>query len=350
MKKIIICALALVVMACKKEGEQPTISGLEGAVLHSSADDIQLDVTTRKGVALQLVWNEATLNTEQPIAASALKNTLQLSIDASFATIAKSVEQVPASLSYTHEQLNNLVLGMGFLPAEKKTLYVRVVSSLSRNSEAVYSNVLAIDITAYEPVADANYLYVANKELTQFPWKLCSRKEDGVYDGFVKVDPWYNFYLTNEESASASLIYGSYPVNGNQYILYSGDDRWNCWTTNGGYLYLSADVNKLSWKETVVESLAVTGDFNGWSTTATPMIYDSSAKVWKASITTTAAQQWGIKVLINGSWTWFFGAAEQEGVCSLYTSDASGFAFDKVGTHTLILDLSDPQAFRYVVE
>lgn len=350
MKKLIICAMALLVMACKKEGGQPAISGFEPAILHSSTLDVQLDATARKKLALQLVWEESILQSAQPIAQSTLKNRVELATDASFTTIAKQIEQVPASLSYTNEQLNSLVLGMGFVAGESKTLYARVASRLAANKEINYSNVVAIAITPYEPVTDADYLYMANKELTQFPWKLCSRKEDGLYDGFVKVDPWYNFYLTNEESASASLIYGSYPVDGNQYILYSGADRWNCWTSNGGYLYLTADVNKLTWKETVVESLAVTGDFNGWSATATPMTYDQVAKVWKATLTTTNAQQWGIKVLINGSWTWFFGAAEEEGECTLYSADASGFAYDKVGTHTLILDLSDPKAFTYTVE
>lgn len=342
--------MAVLAMACKKEGGEPTVTGFQPAVLHSSAQDVLLDATARKKLALQFVWDESILHSAQPLAQSTLKNRVEFATDPSFATVTKQVEQVPASLSYTHEQLNSLVLGMGFVAGQSKTLYARVASRLAVNTATNYSNVIAVAITPYEPVSDANYLFMANKELTQFPWKLCARKDDGLYDGFVKVDQWYNFYLTNEASANASLIYGSYPVDGNQYILYSGADRWNCWTNTGGYLYLTADVKKMTWKETAIESLAVTGDFNGWSTTATPMSYDQTAKVWKATITTATAQQWGIKVLINGSWTWFFGGAEAAGECTLYTADAGGFAYDKIGTHTLILDLSDPKAFKYTVQ
>ncbi len=350
MKQLTLYILVLLFVACKKEGGTPAVSGIKPAVLYSSTTELVLKSTDRKAVALQLVWDEAILASDEPMAQSALKNKIEIAADPSFSAVTKSIEQVASSLSYTHEQLNNLVTGMGFLPDEKNVFYVRIASRLGTNTDWLYSNVIALNVTAYQPVEDAAYLYLSNKEFTQFPWKLCSRKEDGFYDGFVRLDQWYNFYLTNAESASAPIIYGSYPLDGSQYILYSGADRWNCWTSKGGYLYLTADVNKLAWKETSVESLTVTGDFNGWSATATPMVYDQTTKVWKATITTTAAEQWGIKVLINGSWTWFFGAAEGDGNCALYTADGTGFAYNKIGTHTLILDLSDPKEFKYHVE
>ena len=350
MKKLIFYTLALILFSCKKEGGEPAVSGFQPAILHSSKVDVQLNAAERKSLALQFVWDESLLTSAQPIAQSTLQHTLELATDASFVVVDKKIKTVAPSFSYTHEQLNSVVMGIGFEPGKKKTLYARISTRLARNVAVSYSNVIAVEVTAYEAISDANYLYMANKELTQFPWKICARKEDGFYDGFVQVDQWFNFYLTNEESANASVIYGSYPVEGSQYILYSGKDRWNSWISNGGYQYISADVNKLTWKETPVTSLSVTGDFNGWSATATPMTYDQSTKLWKATITNTVSEQWGIKILINGSWSWFFGAGEEVGACSLYTADASGFVYDKVGTHTLVLDLSDPKAFKYRVQ
>ncbi|TJZ60637.1 DUF5111 domain-containing protein [Sphingobacterium olei] len=350
MKQIFIGLLAVFFAACSKEGVEPRISGFEPATLATSSTDVVLDANNRKSLALQLMWNEGQLTSTESIAQGTLKTSLQFSVTASFETIARTVEQISSSRSYTNEQLNNLVMGMGFVPLEKQSLYVRVVSRLANNLDPLYSNIVRIDITPYEATDDGDYLYMANSEFSSFPWRLCSRQENGVYDGFVQVDQWYNFYLANEASADASKIYGSYPLDGNQYVLYAGADRWNCWTSNGGYLYLTADVNQLEWKETVISSLTVTGDFNGWSATANPMTYDKENKVWTASITTTVAEQWGIKILINGSWSWFFGGSEAEGECSLYTSDAGGFTYDKVGTYTLKLDLSDPKAFKYSVE
>lgn len=350
MKQLTIFIVALLFFSCKKDGGMPAVTGQEPAVLHSSAAEVALQANDRKALALQLVWDEAILKSAAPMAQSALKNKVEIAADASFSVITKSVEQVAASISYTHEQLNSLVLGMGYVPGKKQALYVRIASRLGVNTDWLYSNVVSVMVSAYEPIQDAAYLYVANKELTQFNWKLCSRKENGIYDGFVRVDQWYNFYLTNEPHANASLIYGSYPLSGSQYILYKGADRWNCWSSIGGYLYLSADANKMTWKETAVESLTVTGDFNSWSNTATPMLYDEKAKLWKATITTAAAEKWGMKILINGSWNWFFGAGEKDGECDLYTADGNGFKYDKVGTYTLIVDLNDPKTFKYRVE
>ncbi|MBD1428377.1 SusE domain-containing protein [Sphingobacterium litopenaei] len=347
---ILLYTLLLIVCACTKEGDKVIVSGFEAPTLSSTKTQLDLEEVNAQNLALQIVWQQPVLNASQPISQKAIKNTLQLSVDQNFSTIGRSIDSDASSISYTHEQLNRILLGLGFAPNEGKTLYARVVSKLANNITPLYSNVIPIALKAYQPAENADYLHMSNKDMTQFPWKLCSRNKNGFYDGFVQVDQWYNFYLLDEPSAAASKIYGSYPADNGQYKLHAGDDRWNCWTNNGGYLYISADVNKLEWKEIVISSLSVTGDFNGWSTSANSMTYDAQAKVWKATITTTAPEQWGMKILVNESWSWFFGTAENEGECTLYGADASGFKYDKVGTHTLILDLSDPKAFKYSIQ
>lgn len=350
MKNFIIYFMAFILASCAKEGEQAVLTGFEAAILSSTSDDVLLEQESAKNIGLQLVWNQPELNTSSAVGESLIKTTIQFSTDKNFTTIDRSVESIGAALTYTHQQLNRIVLAMGLQPDNRQYIYVRLASKLANNVTVKYSNVLSVAVTPYEETNTGDYLYMANKELTTFLWKLCSRKEDGFYDGFAKVDQWYKFYLTNEAASGASKIYGSYPVEGNQYVLYAGDDRWNCWTSNGGYLYITADVNKMEWHETVVTSLAATGDFNGWSTTANTLTYDAVNNVWTTTITTTAAEQWGMKILINGSWSWFFGIGENAGECGLHTGEASGFAYDKVGTHTLTLDLSDPKAFKYTIE
>lgn len=342
--------LLLWLCSCEKGEDKSMVTGLESATLQASKTEIRLDATTPKAVALQLMWNIPEPQSSERLAQSQIKTTIQFSTSETFGTIGRAADVLSASVSYTNQQLNSMALAMGLEPYQPQMVYVRIVSRLAPNVEPLYSNTVQLMITAAEESADGNYLYMANEDFSAFPWRLASRAEDGVYDGFVQVDQWYNFYLASEASEDAATIYGSYPVDGNQYVLYTGDDRWNCWTNNGGYLYLKADVNNLSWSETVVRSLSVTGDFNGWSTSANPMVYDREQRIWTATITTTEPEEWGMKVLINESWSWFFGVSDTEGVCGLYTSDADGFAFEQVGTYRLILDLSDPQTFRYRVE
>ncbi|OMP78355.1 DUF5111 domain-containing protein [[Flexibacter] sp. ATCC 35208] len=353
MKKIICYILSIFLFAsCKKEGAEAVLTGFEDATLTATATQLALSQSAKDSVVLQLMWDAGTLSVSNGYAVeeSLITTTVQYALDANFSSIKKEVAVTSSSLSYTTATLNTLVLGFGLTAGESGTVYVRVKSTLTANTSSNYSNVVTLSITPYESGNDAAYLYMASTDLTSFPWKLCARNKDGKYDGFVKVDQWYNFLLTNEESNSASVIYGGYPANDNQYVLYAGSDRWNCWTANGGYLYITANTNALTWSETVINSLSVVGDFNSWSTTATPMTYDATNKIWTASITTTAAEQWGIKVLINQSWSWFFGTSEEAGVCTLYTADANGFPYTKVGTYTLKLDLSDPKNFKYSVE
>jgi len=347
---LFICAIAA--MACEKTGDTVVATGFTDAELSTTAEAVALSEDEKDELALQLLWDpgEIHLTGGYDAKSIAIRTTVQFALDEAFTTVARSQEVGSASLSYTHAKLNELALALGLEPDESTPVYVRVESKLAANVVSKYSNVLRVAITPYLPSAAADYLFMATTDFSAFPWKLCSRGEDGRYDGFVRVDQWYNFYLASEESNAAETIYGSYPADGNQYRLHAGDDRWNLWTSNGGYLYLQADVNTLTWSETVVQSLSVTGDFNGWSTDATPLTYDSGRNVWTASITTTDAEQWGIKILVNGDWGFFFGAGPEEGQCTLYRADASGFPYPHVGTHTLTLDLSDPKAFRYTVD
>lgn len=353
MKKIVCYILSIFLfISCKKEGSQPVLTGFEDGTLTATATTLTLSKSAKDSVVLQLMWDAGTLSVSNgyQVEESLISTTVQYALDANFSSIKKEVAVTSSSLSYTTAALNTLVLGFGLTGGESGTVYVRVKSNLTANTASNYSNVLALAITPYEAGSDAAYLYMASTDLTSFPWKLCARNKDGKYDGFVKVDQWYNFLLTSEDNNSAAVIYGGYPADGNQYVLSTVSDHWNLWTANGGYLYIAANTNTLTWSETVVSSLSVVGDFNSWSTTATPMTYDAANKVWTASITTTAAEQWGIKVLINQSWSWFFGASDDAGVCTLYTADASGFPYTKVGTYTLKLDLSDPNNFKYSVE
>lgn len=353
MKKILFYILSIFLfISCKKEGSQPVLSGFGDAALTATATQLTLSQSTKDSMILQLMWDAGKLSASNgyTLEESLLSTTVQYAVDANFSSIKKEVAVTSSSISYTTAALNNLVLGFGLTANESGTVYVRVKSTLAANTSSKYSNVLTLNVTPYEAGSDAAYLYMASTDLTSFPWKICARNKDGKYDGFVKVDQWYNFLLTNEESKSASVVYGGYPADGNQYVMSAASDHWNLWTANGGYLYIAANTNTLTWSETVVNSLSVVGDFNSWSTTATPMTYDAANKIWTATITTTAAEQWGIKVLINQSWSWFFGTSDEAGVTTLYTADANGFPYTKVGTYTLKLDLSDPQKFKYTVE
>lgn len=339
--------------SCQKDGDKLVATNLEQAKLTATASELVLTENMSDKMVFQLVWNQPEPQIEEgyDMADAAIATTLQFATDENFANVKSESTVSSSGMSYTGADLNTLILKMGLTAGERSTVYARIKSTIGANISPVYSNVIALAVTPYKPAEKVNYLYMANTDLTNFDLKLCSRDNNGVYDGFVKVNQWYNFLLTNEATANADVIYGSYPADGNQYTLYSGAGRWSCWTSNGGYLYIKADVNNLKWSETVINSLSVTGDFNGWSATATPMTYDAAKNVWTVDITTTAAEQWGIKILINGSWDFFFGAGEETGVCKLSTSSSdSGFPYTVTGTHKLTLDLSDPKAFKYTIE
>src|SRR5690606_6845387 len=142
-------------------------------------------------------------------------------------------------------KLNELALALGLEAGAGTPLFVRVGSQLAANVATAYSNVLRINVVPYQPSGAADYLYMATTDFSAFPWKLCSRAEDGRYDGFERVEQWHICFVTREEREAAETMYGSYPVDGSQCHLHTGADRGTVWTKNGGSLYQQADVNGL---------------------------------------------------------------------------------------------------------
>src|SRR5690606_5912457 len=145
---VVVGFVLLLLTACEKEGGKPTITGIEPATLVASKTEMLLDATTPKTVALQLMWNIDEPQSTEKIALSQMKTTVQFSTSASFGSIGRSVDVVSGSVSYTHQQLNSMVLALGLVPLEQQTIYARVVSRLAPNVEPLYSNVLELAVTA----------------------------------------------------------------------------------------------------------------------------------------------------------------------------------------------------------
>jgi hypothetical protein len=97
---------------------------------------------------------------------------------------------------------------------------------------------------------------------------------------------------------------------------------------------VNADVSALTISYTTT-NWGVSGDFNSWSTTATPMTFNATTNQWTVSgVTMTAGT--GFKFLGDPSWNTNFGV-DSKGNLSY---NGANIPVTKSGTFTITLDLS----------
>lgn len=157
----------------------------------------------------------------------------------------------------------------------------------------------------------------------------------GIYYGFYNATQWDNFLLTDNEN---SIQYGSDP--GNLYKLSKENGKYNLWFEQSGYFFMEANLEAMTWKPTEITQINVCGDFNGWSTTADLMTYDTVNKVWTATCDIKTVG-WGLYFMINKDWNFTLNKNEGEGMLKLYYgSQASGNIIpSETGTYQITIDL-----------
>lgn len=336
--------------SCSSDAEKYTLSGFDKAELVAGQTDVTITLNNKSAAVLSLVWKEAelTLSSEDAsVSNSQRTDILQVDAKSTFESAKETTEKV-ASKTYTGADLNALALKMGIQVGQSGNLYFRVKSSIGANTNALYSNVVVVKVTPTSFDDDTKgviYLPTKNSGYKDFSNKLFSAADDGKYEGFVNAVQWDNFFIYTTKEAATATIYGSKP---NQlYVLDDSDSKWNLWFDEGGYFFIEADLKALTWKKTAVTSIAVVGDFNGWSTSASPLTYDPATKLWTATCNISAVG-WGIKFIVNQDWGWTY--TDKAGDGSLKRAGDPNIVPNGAGTYKITVDLSNAAKFTYKLE
>lgn len=254
--------------------------------------------------------------------------------------------------AYTDSILNKKCLNLLKLKADvENTVLVRVKASMAFGNMPVYSNVLTLKVKPYSVAKVLSYLFMPG-DLSggwgNYTTKICSRNNDGLYEGYVKADSWNNFKFTTHESFSTGAVYGSDPSS-----LYKLNDdanaQWNIWFDAAGYFLIKADLNTMSWSKTEITSFCVTGDFNGWSLTANPMVYDATNKVWTANCD-IANIGYGIQIIANGDWAFKYGDNDGGKNAGELSLNGANIMPTSTGTKKITMDLSHSDKYTYTIE
>jgi hypothetical protein len=345
-KFLLISATAFLFYSCKKDEVQAVLtmpgsipsftSSVSQVVLSKTNDSVNVvtfkwqapDYGYKSIVSYTLVFDNPTDTSGTNAWGNAIK-------------ISAAVNSTQLSLLGT--DFNHILNLLGLPFGSASNLAVRLKADLNQSTGAasvvssLYS-VLGMTVTPYKVILIYPKLYVAGDFLTptwtqidQGGWILASVKNDGYYEGYVNFpNANNNFKLCTQASWNGT----NYGWGGTATTLSGAGNAGNCYFAGPGYCKVAADVIALTISY-VKTKWMLSGDFNSWSTSATPMTFNATTNQWTATgISLTAGT--GFKFLGDPGWATSYGVDSKGNL----SGSGGNIPVTKTGTYTITLDLS----------
>jgi hypothetical protein len=319
--------------SCKKDETRAVVQTGTPPVLNASTTTLVLTKATENNTAMTFTFQPADFGYK-----AAVTYTLQFAKPGNnfvnIGTIAFPDNNTTQAV--TVKSLNIAALNAGLDTLSSQPVQVRLKADIGSGQTPVYSNVVALNIKPYSLNA---FLYVPGDYQGWDPGsapKLISINSTGAFEGFVNITAGsLEFKLTSDPDWNHTNYGGS----GGSLSTSGG----NLTVPTTGYYLLKANLNNLTWSATKTTWSIIGDGAVDWSTDV-PLAYDAANKVWKAVVTLNSAGQ--IKFRANNDWGLNFGDDGANGSLEYGGANISVPS----GSHTVILDLHNPGAYKYLIQ
>lgn len=350
MKKLYIAILALAIGAagCKKDLTQPVLhppSSLTGFTVNSN--NIVLSNANDSAIVAAFKWPAANYGLSVPVTYTLVIDQPSDTSGANAWSNAMKITIATDSLnrSWLGTDFNKLVNQLGLTPGVASPIVVRLTSDVNQSNGTTsvvptLTSDIAMTVTPYKIILIYPKLYVAGDFLVpnwtqknQPGWILASSKSNGSYEGYVNFpNAGNNFKLCTELDWNGT----NYGWGTSATTISGAGNAGNCYFGQIAYARVVADTKGLTISYTPT-SWFVAGDFNSWSTTATPMTFDPNTNLWTATGVTMAAGG-AFKFVSMSDWNNQYGLDSKGNL--LLGNTSGNITSAKAGTFTVTLDLS----------
>lgn len=339
-------------VSCDSDIDPVYVQPSDEVSLGGASGDIVLTPDNPQALAMTIYWSGdgklALSDTLLQAPVNAADETIQLSKDETFTTtIDLSVEKGVRSRQFLCEELNSLLGRLGYEAEEKAPLYIRIKSVLAANLEPSYSSTLKVLVQSYR--IHLTLGTVLDRDWNETTMKLASPEENGIYQGFMGVNGWTNWWFREANN----VVWGNLGQDGMTFHASSADDHWNFWFPDpAGCYFTTLNTQEGWWSGLHIDNLSVGGDLNG------EMTYNMKANQWTMPVNLPNATSVTITVSGKGSLynkeTTDMGPAIAQNVA--FGGNSENLSFGETGSTitinlpagetTLVLDLSDPLALK----
>lgn len=349
--------LLMLMGACENDGDKIYLTTPDANDFIITGSEVLLSTENSQKVVLSLAWNESVLGVSDPSvsATDVLTTSIQISTENDFSSNIAETLELGLSKAYLGSELNSIAKNLGIEPGVETPVYFRLAVRTGNNMP-VYSDAKTVMLTSY--FIDMSKGFILDADKVETGRTLSSPEMDGIYKGFMGASGWYNYYLMEGDGT----IWGNDGVSGTPFLLSSENDsekRWNFWFPGITGCYFT-EVNTISkrWSALLLPTLTVSGDIEA------DMTFDRPNVRWTTTFNATAASTLRIKLSSAGKLYDYTtntndDAAKNTPVAFVQSGEYIAMASQagdisvtvpKAGDFTLIVDLSDPDAWICKVE
>ena len=267
----LVTMLSCLIFACKKDLQDTTIQTAVASVITLSPATIVLAATAANDTVEAINYTPATYGFS-----AAITYTIQIAkAGTSFASPKQVNLGSKTQLKYLGAGLNQLAIVAGIAPGTSGQLEVRVKAVLS-DSIFTYSAPVTLTVTPYQDLYPALMVKGGNG------WKTPVTRTNGFLLTAVKTADKYEGYinLPNADGYGGDAFQLVSTTNGTVYgwggtgTTITAGSSGNLWLTPApNYMKMNVDITANTINYTPVK-FYISGDDNGWSTSATPMTYN----------------------------------------------------------------------------
>lgn len=349
---LLTAVVTLGLASCDSDIDPIYVKPSDGIELGGASGDIILTPDNPQALALTIYWSGdgrlALSDTLIQAPINAAEETIQLSKDEQFSnTIDLSVDKGVRSRQFLCEELNSLLGRLEYNADELAPLYIRIRSVLAANAEPSYSSVIKVMVQAYR--IHLIFGTVLDKDWNDTAMRLASSEEDGIYQGFMGVNGWTNWWFREANN----VVWGNLGQSGMTFHASEADDHWNFWFPDpAGCYYTILNTQEGWWSCLHLDNLTVSGDVSG------EMEYNMKTNQWFLPVNLPTAST--VAITVSGKGRLFnkettdMGPAIEKNVAFGGSSDnltfgESGSSISvnlPAGETMLVLDLSNPLEFK----
>jgi len=340
--------------SCEDDLEHYTVSDLTPTTDFALSEaSVQIDEDNLSETVLNLLYTENLLKVTNGEVGTNLGGgyiEVQASADESFSSFQTFSGSNLKSLK--GDAINATASAIGLKPNTQGVMYLRLASSLGKNSEEVlYSNVAKLKVTPLE--IDSHWAYIYDADGAKTAQYLYSTENDGKYQGFINATAWLNFSVHTQDD----VVYGTSEGTGWTFMSYmaGGDHFWL--TAKAGCYYFTMDTKNTSELANayLISSLSCAGDVSNAS-----MVWDATKSAWYAYI---IVPKDNANVTINGKAEHYQSSqadadeivnvgfsGTQNAVKFSLGEEGTGVTIAEKGTYKLTLKLGLNSKYKFTIE
>lgn len=339
-------------IGCAKDETKLVASSGDASMLSASKTSIILKIEDANEDAITFSWTKADFDYT-----AAINYTLEIDTLGNNFASAKEYTFNPddSTKTFTVAELNSITYSFDLPAGKASSLIARIKAEISSDVDAAYSTPITLTVTPYNAVLVFPALLVNGGNSWKTPttrtdgFLLTSSNYDNNYEGYVYL-PNADGYGGDAFKLTATTDEKVYGWGSNATTMSVGGG--NLWLTVApNYMKVKVDVSALTINYTAVKFF-ITGDDNGWSTSATPMLYDATTKTLVANnVSLTAGKKFAFTS--NGNYDISYKVDDSGKLIFAGPPSWAGnnISVEKTGVYKVTLDLSAGSGnYKYSIE